>query len=357
MHQKNKKIDGVKKLDKEELKKSRKIVLESINNAKFKNIPSNKEKSKNIDNIFSIKKTKILEEYEKNKSEKIVSIVKLKKYKPKVKKTIINNEQLSVSKNIEKKNKKILKQQKIENRKKIKQKIKSNLKSATYNFLISLKQLKKTLTQAIIIFFVFYLFFVSIVLKFQIDNKISRYISKFLIVPAYITNNGIIQYYDYKDNLKEESIINIAYNDIYKNLLKKYGLYTKNKINIEEIKKRVIFDREINSVGINRIVKISQMIKNKNEFTKIAGKYGDEQGITNIDCSENSFDCDENIKNLKVGEISKIIYKEDGYYIYHYYDKNYDDKLNLSFVFVKGISFDEYMQKSIMDYKLWSFVN
>ena len=100
------------------------------------------------------------------------------------------------------------------------------------------------------------------------------------------------------------------------------------------------------------------MIKNENEFTKIAGKYGDKQGITNIDCSKNSFDCDENIKNLKTGETSKIIYKKDGYYIYHCYNKNDDDnKLNLSFVFVKGISFDEYIQKSITNYKLWSFVN
>ncbi len=366
MPQNNKKIDCTRKLDKEELKKSRKIVLELINDAKSKNISSNKEELENIDSIFSIQKTKTLKEYKENKPKKIVLTVKLKKNKLKIKKNITDNKQLSIlknkeikeNKNIEQKNKKILKQQKTENRKKVKEKIKSNLKLVTRNFLISLKQLKIILIQAIIIFFIFYLFFVIAVLKFEVDNKISRYMSRFLIVPAYITNNGIIEYYDYQDNLKKESIINIAYNDICKNLLKKYGLYTKDKINIEEAKKRVILDREINSVGINRIVKISQIIKNKNEFTEIAGKYGDKQGITNIDCSENSFDCDKNIKNLKAGETSKIIYKEDGYYIYHCYDKNDDDdKINLSFVFVKGISFDEYMQKSIANYELWSFVN
>ena len=57
---------------------------------------------------------------------------------------------------------------------------------------------------AILLFVIFYSLFVIVITRFDIDNKATRNLSKYLPVPAIITKTGIIEYYDYKDELNRD---------------------------------------------------------------------------------------------------------------------------------------------------------
>ena len=57
----------------------------------------------------------------------------------------------------------------------------------------------------VIFILILYFIFISCVLKFDIDNTFSRFVAEFVPVPALATNDGIIEYYKYKD-LKNELI-------------------------------------------------------------------------------------------------------------------------------------------------------
>jgi hypothetical protein len=54
-----------------------------------------------------------------------------------------------------------------------------------------------------LLFMIFYLTFALILINFNLDNKLTRKISSYLPVPAIISNIGIIEYYDYRDVLKQ----------------------------------------------------------------------------------------------------------------------------------------------------------
>ncbi|MBU0636841.1 hypothetical protein KKH16_01365, partial [Patescibacteria group bacterium] len=63
---------------------------------------------------------------------------------------------------------------------------------------------KKALKNSLILllfFAIFYIIFCVIVLKFSADNSLTRKINKHLFVPALIFDMGLINYYDYKDEL------------------------------------------------------------------------------------------------------------------------------------------------------------
>lgn len=54
---------------------------------------------------------------------------------------------------------------------------------------------------AILLFIIFYSLLSGLIIRFGIDNKITRGLSEFLPIPAAITKTGIIEYYTYKDAL------------------------------------------------------------------------------------------------------------------------------------------------------------
>ena len=54
---------------------------------------------------------------------------------------------------------------------------------------------------AVLLFAMFYSLFVFSVIRFDIDNKAVRELSEYLPVPVAITENGVIEYYRYKDAL------------------------------------------------------------------------------------------------------------------------------------------------------------
>ena len=464
----DKKVDGIKKLSKKEIEKSRRIVLDLINeNEKNKKPEIEKKGLRRIDSVFSINEDKkedsvgvvkidkkieekrerklqkekinkikenkvlekegivneplgprLMEEMENNKPIKIKETSevkkclnsikknkqeKLKKNKDKEqlkienKKERINNERKKIKKeheekkktektNNENKKEKLLvaqvkkeaKKKKIEEKeakKKTRNKrIKNNFIDRKNNFKLRARMIIKKIAYIFLISFlliaIIYYLFVIIIINFKLDNSITRKISEYIIIPAYITKDGIVEYYKYcdlKDNIvfkygslnnSDKAVkIEVINNVITKKLLKEYNLsYTSNYIE-NELAQKFVEDKTINQVGYNRIKKIKEMIDNGNDFVKIADKYGDEKDKINIKISDvENYSYGKRVINLKVNEISEIISGIDGYYLFRCYSKT-DKVIGLSYVKINTISIEEYMSRVIEDYKLISFVD
>ncbi len=58
---------------------------------------------------------------------------------------------------------------------------------------------------AILLFIIFYSLFVGLIIKFDIDNKVTRNLSGYLPVPVAITETGVVEYYTYKDALEQNN--------------------------------------------------------------------------------------------------------------------------------------------------------
>jgi len=68
---------------------------------------------------------------------------------------------------------------------------------------------------AILLFVILYSLFIVAVTRFDIDNKITRNLSRYLPVPAIITETGVIEYYYYKDELSRDR----SKNDLIRELI------------------------------------------------------------------------------------------------------------------------------------------
>ena len=253
-----------------------------------------------------------------------------------------------------------------------------NLKAGFNKLLLGfLSGIKITLSRALKIallsltaLVLFYTIFAVILLKFNLDNGAARFISKYFVVPAIITKNGVIEYYTYRDieniiltnvNNKDRESIKLATvrTVVFSDLAKKYGITIQGSdIYSEELKiqmiKRIMVDGDVNQVGIKRIKKIKEMFDKGSDFIKTSNKYGDTQGLVTIDNqNESQIAYSTKVKDLNVDDISSIIYMPEGYYIFRCYGKS-DDSIDLSYVFVKAKSLDDYINETVKGYKIWS---
>jgi hypothetical protein len=253
-------------------------------------------------------------------------------------------------------------------------KISDKRKSLIENFSRHLKRTVNITLVTILVSILLYAVIVIVVMESKTDNKIFRYISNIIPVPAYVTNQGIVEYYtyldvknkmskDYNDQVELEKAVKVAVIEqaIVNELIQKHNLGSPHEDESDELIKllssRIVFDHEINQVGIKRIKKINQLIEDQGDFVKIANTYGDEQGqltLTSINQAQYSFS--DQIIDLAENEISKIIYAPESYYIF----KNYRKPANsseLSFVFIQAKTLDEYLHETIENYRMWSWVD
>jgi len=315
--------------------------------------PSNLEKTKNqLASIEKLKKNKIKKRLEKIKKEQ-----EEKKKREKMEEKIFEEEK---KKEIKKRRFKKIKH-KVKNIKVHYEKIFLNFrKNAKVLFL----KLFKIFIIIIIFLVIFYLTFVFLVLKFKLDNKTTRFINKYLPVPAIISDFGLIDYYQYIDTRKsypgassEEIKQKILRDKIIFYLAKKYNIQTSNKQDlIKQISNKILYDRDINAVGINRINKIKELMMKNGNFIQIAVKYGDRQGKVDY---KNYFEAakrfGEEIKDLKIGDISDVLVINDGYYIVKRYQKK--DVFAISYVFVKAKTLNKYLDEQLNSLKVWSFID
>jgi hypothetical protein len=207
-----------------------------------------------------------------------------------------------------------------------------------------------------------YMLFAISLYKIAPDNAYARKIESFIRVPAVVSSAGIIWYYDYIDykraiganygNLKLEILKMMMIND----LSKKYGL--KDMLYDDmllELARKARFDDDINRVGISRITKIKELIKNDDDFSQIAAKYGDKLDKVSFENSLAAVSLyGENVGSLQIGDVSDIIYGNDGYYVFRRY-KNGNDYA-LSYVFVANINLDDYLDQRVKGIKAWGFI-
>jgi hypothetical protein len=445
-----KNIDGIKKLSKEELEKSRKIVLDSIGETQKldkKNLDKLTETTKSVDSLSAkknltilsknnsvatdflrpqdsetkdninakTKKEKRIENNVKNKARDIDNkfenkISRVNPFKSTVVDKRIEEEEKSIKtkkenkkkedalKKINIENKKKLKIQKKEDkaekrkrareRKKVKQKerkekvsriynkINSALKGFANSFKVSFRVIILMCLLGVVLSVMLYSALLIVVVEYKFDNKVLRKISEYLPIPAYVSRDGIISFYDYIDiknklinqyeeqDLLERAVkMTVLENIIVNNLADKFKI---NFINSDDdiLEKKNILsllimqDNTINQVGLSRINKIKALINEEGDFVKTANKYGDSQDKITISIKDNEnlpeyFD---KIKNMEIGEVSDVINDEAGYYIYRCFDKR-NDNLYLSYVYVKGKTLDEYIKETSSKYRLWSLVD
>ncbi len=399
-------LDGINKISREELKKSRKIILKligeseeeketkEIKNSLLKRQRRQEEQALEIINAKEVKESKVkllktikslehLPPRHNNKNNNVLAKVKLSKrnnkrdvdWQEKLKKEKIKKRLEKIKKEEKEKKKrmkieeKILKEEKKKEKRqqrlrKIRHKIK-HLKGRYYKLYLKIKNnfFKKILILSFIIciiFLIFYIFFVLAIIKFNIDNKTVRFIDQYFVVPIMFTDIGIVDYYDYVDIKKrnegfsKEKIKNELLKDkILDNLAKKYHITNKDKnILSKEISKQIFFDRDINAVGINRINKIKELMEKDGNFVKIAVKYGDRQGKVDYkNGQEAAKRFGESIKYLRIGEVSDILIGNDGYYIVKRYTKK--GVFAISYVFVKAKTLDEYINEELGKVKIW----
>jgi len=403
MSLKNKKIDGIKKLSREEIIKARKLVLDEIKQsnpdaesgalpakhpimldglwrhqahpARLKQeSPVKKEKeSKALAPDFV--HDKIAREQlkkntsEKEKKERIEANKQVEEEKKEAARLSLAREQALAAR---KQQLKILKKEKA---KKIRQNIvkkiglfskelKANIKAA---FLRSLYWLMVALVLSIL----FYLIFLILILKFDLDNNLTRSISNYFPAPAIITKEGVVNYYEYKDFKNQilkttetgyDSIkLLLAKKIVMDNLINKYRSSIPPSSSQSEIEgilsEKIAADKEVNTVGLERIKKIKNLIDKNGDFVQTANKFGDEQGLLNISLdNQDDYPFSEQVKKLNISEVSDIIITPQGYYIFKCYEKSATVS-GLSYVFIKAKSLDEYLDEAAINLKMWSLAN
>ncbi len=394
----NQKINSEnKKINPEETEKQRKILQEEIN---FKNInnkqekfvflnikdkdtkeycsnslfkSSKKQKAHNTFNIFLVNNKKVRSKY---KSRNVEQLLKLKQKKTKRLQEKIRKEEKEKKRHQKEEEKLLRYQKKVEYRRRRIRKIRHKIKNLKYKWKKHLLKLKNDLKYLIKIFSVSFVFFVIgmilgylvlaiLLLKFNLDNKVFRRIEYYFSIPAFITDFGWIDYYDYidekKKNREDEYAIKTRTDLLEKQILaylaKKHHIQANN---LNELKKKlevvIIYDSDVNKVGIKRIRKIKELIKKENNFVNIAMKYGDRQGKADYkDANQAAKKFGPKIKKLKPGEVSDILILPDGYYIARRYKK--DGFFALSYVFVKAKSLDEYLDEKLKQTKIFSLVD
>ena len=424
----DKKVDGIKKMDKKDVEKSRRIVLESINKqAKdlvAKNNISELSANKKVDGILAVTNPKIsnkdaslfgltpalaksmykkqtnstkqkdkrhsLNKREhrqdkiikkqtaddfiaKNKAQKEESKIEAHQKKQEAKKKALR-EKAQKKADLKKERDRLKKEKAVKkqiNKLKFKKNTKISLKKIITYIKKGYKRALAIIGISVILGIMFYLFMVLLVLKLNFDNNFFRTINTYAPIPAYVTREGIVDYYSYIDiktqiaktenntkNIAEFSKIKIVENFIYDKLINAYGLkggeYNDIKV---EVEKKIIFDKGVNQVGINRIQKIKEMIGAGGNFVKVASKYGDTQGLLNINnTSKEQISYADKVSHLNIGEVSDIVSADDGYYIFRCYDLA-GDNIALSYVYVRGITLDEYINEEVKNYRLWSLVD
>jgi hypothetical protein len=220
---------------------------------------------------------------------------------------------------------------------------------------------------------VLYSFILVAVLRFGVDNMVFRKISAVVPLPAFITRDGVIEYYDYQDMVTSwqaqagrkltpaEIKVKLAERLVLINLCRKYGVpvpsgSVDNQALADKLQEKVVRDKEINAVGLNRIKKIKQLIDKEGQFIKIAAKYGDQVGqVTVGDGNVDRFAYGPAVKDMQPGEVSDIIFTPAGYYIFRCYDRDMNGAA-LSYVFVRAKTLAEYLPEAITGYRIISLV-
>lgn len=226
--------------------------------------------------------------------------------------------------------------------------------------------IKKNLVYGALCLIVFlaasYAVFCLLVLRFKIDNNIVGKLARFLPAPAVITNQGIINYNDWRDIKnnnyaglnsaeKKNSLAKLV---VLKNLSGKYGLPVNSPGKVLAI--AFAADEDFNQVGLSRIKKISQFLKNAGGLEPLS-KYADE--FSEVVYYNNKSAVEKfgpAILNLNDNQLSDIIFRDNGYYIAQIVDRR-NGRLGVKYLFVGAKTLDQYLSEKIAKIKIFILAN
>ena len=225
----------------------------------------------------------------------------------------------------------------------------------------------KFLIMILIIFIFLYFILFSLLIIFKIDNKCLRKINDYIFIPAIVSNVGSVDFYDYIDYVKEydnqysqfasEVMDNKMIKDlIIKEFTEKYFLTKISQKPLEQIlNSNFLMDEDYNQIGIARINDMRKKMQLGQTIDEVK-KYADSSSYGDY-LNEN--DILERFGRvalgLEVNQISEVIIKDNGYYILFKYGQR-ENSSGLRFIFVKGLSFNEYIDNQIRNAKIFSLV-
>ena len=211
---------------------------------------------------------------------------------------------------------------------------------------------------SVIFLLIIYLIFCLSVLRFGVDNNISRQALKYFPVPAAITNQGIISYGDFKiirnknysDFNFDEKKNYLAGQAILSNLKQKYGLPADTAI--ADLAIKYVLDRDFNQIGLSRITKIKMLLKNHGgieQLFRYADKYNGEDYYSGKIVMEKF---GSKALELAIGQVSDIIYRTDGYYIVERIDDK-SGQIGLKYIFIGAETLEQYVNKESVKIKVF----
>ena len=405
MEEKN--IDRIKKISEKDMKKSRKIVLDSIGEAfddlaeeKIKPIPtaqvdSIKKVVKNIEKPIkktddgqkkkwqkqwsSIRTDKNEQSTEGKKEPSTVipspPVPKPAKRKPRIKKKHPESKGFAT---FGKRNVKKTPLKKKLPAKTAKQKSKPTKTSYWQKFKIKTKLFLKTsfrttkkavnrLITVLLVILLIYIIFVVLVVKLKTDNILLRKIDAYIPIPAAISTKDYVDYFKYIDASKfmeeeysdgPEEKAKIIKTIIYNDLIKEYNLTGLEPDKAEyKLRQLIIFHPDVNQVSLARIKNIDRIIAENSDLSYQAKQFGDESGTIELNSTnENQLAFSDSAKQLDIGQISKIIYTNEGYYILKCLNKS-NNSGTFEYVFVKANSLDEYINKKAQNSNYFFLIN
>ncbi len=372
-----KNVDGIKRLDPKKLEKSRELVLSSIgenNNLRPKktveSLPRGNKRintlAPSFDSLSKKPRNKIIP---KKKSVNLFSAKNENVKKTDLNKSVSQSKKPIVKKKEPKKTltpKKIKKNKKVSPKKfkKIKHKKRKKIKiDIKLIFSITTKIIKRSLFMSafiLLVFILLYLLFVSAVLSFGKHSSLFARASSIVSVPAVVSNDGIINFADYKniyDNFQINADDNTLFNEEIASVFILNNLLEKHKItDTAELKKTLAYDEKVNFAPLNRIRKIKSTIESEGDFIKIASKFGDVYRANINKNNINDYPFGASVAKIEEGKTSDIITTQVGYYIVHCFKKQRDE-LSVSYVYIPSVSLEDYLRDSSKNYKFWNLTN
>lgn len=208
-----------------------------------------------------------------------------------------------------------------------------------------------------------YLVFCLLVLRFKISDNIVGEIVRILPVPAAVSSQGIVNYYDFRGIRNNNNYTNLSLAEkkdilakwiIYKNLSNKYNLPVDSSG--EALAIAFVADKDFNQVGLSRIKKISELLKNVDSLEPLS-KYADEYGGVVYYDSEAAIEkFGPAVFNLKINQISDIIFSGNGYYITQIAD-NKNGQLGVKYLFIGAKTLNQHVNEELAEIKIFILAN
>lgn len=226
--------------------------------------------------------------------------------------------------------------------------------------------IKKNFIYGIFYLFTFliigYIIFCLLILRFNISDNVFEKIVRILPVPAAISSQGVINYYDFR-GIRNNNYTNLSLAEkkdilakwvILKNLSKKYNL----PVNSSEETLATVFvaDEDFNQVGLSRIKKISELLRNFDNIETLS-KYADEySAVIYYNREDVAAKFGQTTFNLNSSQISDIIFSHNGYYIAQIVDEK-NVQLGIKYLFIGANTLDQYINKKLVKIKIFILAN